>query len=61
VTPQPDETEWWMSTEKMTVRVKVRAGMVIEAAPIVRCFVGKPFSALIVWMRRQAGFKMERL
>jgi hypothetical protein len=50
-----------MSTEKMTVRVKVRAGMVIEAAPIVRCFVGKPFSALIVWMRRQAGFNMERL
>lgn len=36
----------------MTVKVKVRNGKIIEAAPIVQVFVGQPLDNLASWMRK---------
>lgn len=52
---------WWLSTEKMTVRVLTKDSIIIEAAPIVKKFLGQPLENLIHWMSYQPGFKMMEL
>lgn len=53
---------WWVSSERMTFAVKVDGyGIVTEAAPIARKFIGQPAANLGAWMRRQGGFLCERL
>jgi len=45
---------WWLSSPRMTVRVVAvrQAGrnMIVEAAPIVRKFIGQPMTNLLIWM-----------
>lgn len=48
------KTTWWLSNEKMTVKVVVRNTKIIAAAPIVRKFLGQPFQNLVSWMNRIA-------
>lgn len=44
----------------MTVRVVVdRSETIIDAAPIVRKFVGQKLSALSAWMTKFGGFEIE--
>ena len=56
---------WWVSTERWTVQVKTEAdGNIVDAAPLVRKFIGQPFSHLQDWARRKGGcgpVKIERL
>ena len=49
----------WLSSKKMTVLVDVQDGLITEAAPVTRKFIGQPLQNLIRWMRKQGGFRME--
>lgn len=48
---------YWLSTTKMTVGVEVSNGIITQAAPIVRKFVGQPIDNLRRWMKRQPGYR----
>ena len=48
------KTTWWLSNRRMTVKVVVRDLKIVDAAPIVRKFIGQPFSNLVNWMTRIA-------
>lgn len=52
---------WYLSTERMTVAVRLTDGIVVEAPPIVRRFLGQPSRNLGAWLRKQPGFVAERL
>lgn len=45
--------KYWLVGRKATVRVLVRNGIVVEAAPLVRVFVGQPFWKLRDWFYRR--------
>ena len=46
----------WIVCRRATVRVVVdREQMVVDAAPLVRKFVGQPFPALVRWMKNRFG------
>jgi hypothetical protein len=49
---------WWLTNQKMTVMVVVQNTKIIDAAPIVRKFIGQPFQNIVGWMSRIApGFQ----
>lgn len=50
-------SEWWLSSRRMTVVVEERDGIVVDAAPIVRKFIGQPLENLTRWMRQQGGYR----
>ncbi len=55
-------TEWWISCRKFTVAVTVNdSGVITEAAPIVRKFLGQPLSNLLSWARKFGGLETKRL
>lgn len=59
---QGDATPWWLSTEKVTICVDVDArGIIVAAPPIARKFIGQPSANLGAWLRRQPGFRCQRL
>ncbi len=59
---QGDATASWLSTERMTICVDVdAAGIIVVAAPIVRKFLGQPATNLGRWLRRQPGFRCQKL
>ena len=45
-------TTWWLSNRRMTVKVVVGDKTIVDAAPIVRKFIGQPFQNLVGWMKR---------
>jgi hypothetical protein len=46
----------------MTIRVDVDArGIIVAAAPIARRFIGQPARNLGNWLRRQPGFRCQKL
>jgi hypothetical protein len=47
--------KWRLSNEKMTVLVKTKNGIITEAAPIIRVFVGQPLDNLAVWMDKMGS------
>lgn len=49
--------EWWLSTRRMTFQATVNKGIVVDAAPIARRFIGQSFKRLKDWLRRQGGFR----
>ncbi len=48
--------EFWFSTFRMTVWVRVRDGRVVDCAPVVRKFIGQPAKNLVNWLRQHGGF-----
>ena len=56
---------WWVSCERWTVRVVTEAdGNVVDAAPLLRKFVGQPFRHVEEFARRKGGcgkVQIERL
>ena len=48
---------WWFSTERITVGVEVKKGLVTQGPPIVQKFIGQPVMDLARWMRKQPGFR----
>ena len=47
-------TEWWyVSTERMTCLVGLDDGIIVEAPPILRKFIGQPPKNLGNWLRQQ--------
>ena len=56
---------YWLSSEKMTLRVSVTQdgphAVIAEAAPIVRKFESQRLANLVAWMKKQGGFRMEEL
>lgn len=54
-------TWWWLSTERMTVAVAESDGILLIAPPIVRRFIAQPSKNLGRWLRKQPGFRAERL
>ncbi len=47
---------WRLSIPQMTVMVKTGEDRrIVEAAPIVRKFVGQPLDNLVQWMDRKGG------
>ncbi len=54
--------DWWVSCRKFTVRVTTNSSLtIIEAAPIVRVFVGQPLDNLKRWADGFGGLLVERL
>lgn len=47
--------KWRLSNEKMTVLVKTKNGIITEAAPIVRVFIGQPLDNLAIWMDKMGS------
>lgn len=59
---QGDATSWWLSTERMTVCVDVDGrGIIVAAPPIARKFIGQPATNLGRWLRKQPGFRCQKL
>lgn len=50
-------SKWWLSSRRMTVVVEEQGNLVVDAAPIVRKFIGQPLENLTRWMRRQGGYR----
>ena len=50
---------YWISNRVFTVRVEATDGVITEAAPIVRKFLGQPVGNLLHWARRQGGLIVE--
>lgn len=54
--------EIYLSTERMTVWVRVRghgwgSARIVDAAPIVHGFVGQSIGALLAWLGQQGGLR----
>ncbi len=70
-----DATSWWLSTERMTICVDLDARGIVVAAPptparapersagarVARKFIGQPATNLGNWLRRQPGFRCQKL
>ena len=55
-------TKWWMSNNRLTIQANVDDnGIVVEAAPVVKKFVGQHVNILRWWMRKLGGYKEEKL
>jgi len=53
---------YWLSNVKMTVAVETdEDDKIVEAAPIVRKFIGQPLEDLAMWMNKQDGFRIEEM
>jgi len=52
---------FWLSSPRMTVRVRVRGKIIIDAAPVVRVFIGQPLPNLVQWLQRQGDVRIEFL
>lgn len=58
----PEQIEWFVSGEKMTLWVMTdNWRMIIDCAPIARKFIGQPLANLTRWMGKNGGVKVERL
>lgn len=57
------EVRWvWVSNPRMTVAVRLdEQGRIVESAPIVRKFIGQPFSNLFRWMNSMGRTVAETL
>lgn len=56
------DVDWiYLSSKRMTVAVRSKAGVVCEAPPIVRRFIGQPLGDLMGWMSKQPGFRWEEM
>ncbi len=42
----------WVSCPRFTVKLTVKNGLITDAAPIVRRFIGQPYINLITWFRK---------
>jgi hypothetical protein len=42
---------FWISCRIFTVKVNVEDGVIVQAAPIVRKFVGQPLANLLKWQK----------
>ena len=51
----------WLSTEKMTIQVTVVNGIVTQTPPIARKFRGQPIDNLRNWMKKQEGYREDRI
>ena len=52
-TPRPAKI--WISCNKFTVLVRADAGIITEAALIVRVFIGQPLDNLLGWAEKRFG------
>jgi len=53
---------WWMvSSPEMTCAVEVKDGIVTDAPPILKKFIGQPSKQLGNWMRAMGDFSFARL
>lgn len=50
---------WWVSCNKFTVRVDTVDGRIVSAAPIVRKFIGQPFTNLLKWADGLGGLQYQ--
>jgi len=55
------QAAWQLSSHRMTVAVIVSDGVIVDAAPVVRKFVGQSLVSLEMWMFRQGGFEKRPL
>lgn len=44
--------KYQLSNEKLTVMAIIRNGKIIDAAPVIRVFIGQPLDNLAAWMRK---------
>ena len=50
---------YWVSSKKMTFEVTVSLdGIIVDAAPIARKFIGQRFINLRRWMAKQGGLEV---
>lgn len=56
-----ETTEWQFSSVRMTVWIRIVGRVVIDAAPIVRKFIGQDVENLELWMMRQGIFRRSKL
>jgi hypothetical protein len=54
---------WFLTTSFATFGVTVKNGLVVreDSAPISGKFAGQPFANLIQWLKKDRGFRAERM
>ena len=52
---------WWLSCSRFTIKAIVKSGVIVDAAPIVKRFVGQPLSNLRKWMISLGGFRSKEM
>lgn len=52
---------WWVSTPDWTVWIEVEDGKIVNAAPILRVFIGQPATNLGAWIRKQWSDELIRI
>lgn len=55
------DQNWWISSHKMTIGVTTVDNIIIDAAPIVKKFIGQHLVKLLKWMQKQGDIKIEKL
>jgi len=52
---------WWVSCDRMTVKVVTEDRMIVEAAPIVWKFKGQNLKNLLLWIKKFGNPKCVRI
>jgi len=52
---------WWVSCDRMTVKVVTEDRMIVEAAPIVWKFKGQNLKNLLLWVKKFGNPKCVRI
>ncbi len=52
---------WWVSCTRFTIRVSTINGIIKEAAPIARKFIGQDFRNLLKWASGFGGLQYQDL
>lgn len=55
-------TTWRLSNRKMTVRVETDSNRkIVDAAPVIRRFIGQHLNNLVRWMQRVSVVEMQAI
>lgn len=52
---------WWVSCDKMTVKVVTLDRVIVAGAPIIHKFHGQPLKNLLLWVSRFGNGKCVRI
>lgn len=52
-------TEYYLSSKAMTVGIVTKDGLIVEAPPIAKKFIGQSLNNLIDWMAKQGDLRVE--
>ena len=54
-----ERVTWWVSCRRFTAKAVVIDGRIVDAAPILRKFIGQPITNLLDWARSLGDYRAE--